>query len=105
MSVQFELDSDWPELLAFLLFLAGFGVAVLSSSFVALYFVCFLAGLLFGKSWSKASEPIALFIVIIGFLLGLLLGLFANIALTIVLLFLGVWLGNWLHKNRVVRSV
>ena len=98
---------DWPEMLSLLFLLGGFLMAIFSGNPMVLYTVCFLTGLLFGRTWYKfkLSHCIPVFLVIMSFFLGFLLGgIFANLRIIALALLAGILIGYWLHAKKIIRT-
>ncbi len=98
---------DWPEMLSLLFLVGGFFMAIFSDNSVALYTVCFLTGLLFGRVWYKfkLSHCIPVFLVIMSFFLGFILGgIFANLRIIALALLAGILIGYWLHAKKIIRT-
>jgi 4-hydroxybenzoate polyprenyltransferase len=98
---------DWPEMLSLLFLVGGFFMAIFSDNAMALYTVCFLTGLLFGRVWYKfkLSHCIPVFLVIMSFFLGFILGgIFANLRIIALALLAGILIGYWLHSRKIIRT-
>ena len=99
---------DWPEILASIFLSIGIIFGIFSKNLAAVYIICILAGLLFGRLWwkFKKDNKTPIFISIMTFFFGFILGtLFADIRIILILLLLGTLAGYWLHEKKIITSV
>jgi len=98
---------SWPEILALILLVIGFILAVSAGSAVITYIVVFFSGLYFGRLWYAYYNSIRTpwFIIIFCFLIGYLLGSFyGSFRVIIVLFILGIFIGFYLHQKKIVKT-
>lgn len=98
---------DWPEIFGVFFIVVGASLALFSDSLWALYAVCALMGLVFGRLWYrlKSTNRVQIVIMAAGFLAGLLvLSLYANIRLLLVVFVVSMAAGFYLHKTGHVRA-
>ena len=99
---QFMFE-HWAEVLAAILLLIGFFIALIFQSPVIHYITIFLAGVLCGRILYEKhkTQPIFPYILmIIGFLLGFMLGAITANKFAITLIFLVACAGSyWAHKR------
>jgi len=103
-----EFENDWPDIIAFLVSLLSFFVAIVSGNRVFGFVIVFLVGLIFGRMWFRfrSESRVSLVIVMLGALLGFLIALFFNNPHLVVILFLvGVAFGFWVHEKGFIKSV
>jgi hypothetical protein len=104
-SDQFMLE-HWAEVLAAIVLLLGFLIALVLRSTLIHYLVILVAGLLAGRIiYAKyKKQPIFPFIlIIIGFLLGFMLGAITANKIAIIIVFaVGASISYWIHKEGYV---
>ncbi len=97
------MSHHWAEVLAALLLLVGFFIALITQSPALHYTMIFLAGLLTGRIFYEKHkyQPIFPYIlIIIGFVLGFMLGaIVANKKLILVLFIISFILSHEAHKR------
>src|SRR3989344_7717041 len=94
--------ASWPEMLMFLVLIAGFVIAVNTKSVLASYTLVCLAGALFGRfAYAGRKKPkVPMFMLFFGFLIGFLLGaLYGDLRLYVFFFLVGIAVSYWLHKN------
>ncbi len=103
----FELAENWVELVAFILLVIGFFLAVASGSAVISYFIAFFCGAMGGRIWytTKTDTRLAWSIILIGFLIGFVLGSdYGSKGVIILSYTFGFLLGYYLHKEGYIKS-
>ncbi len=102
---------NWPELIALVVLIIGFIIAISLENPWFVYIVIFLVGLMAGRLFflKLGRQPIFPFlIIIIGFLLGYLLGTFptgANNKAVAILFFIGWIISHIAHKKAWIPSL
>ena len=101
---------NWPEILATIVIIIGFFLAISAGSAIMLYFVMLLMGLFFGRLWFMIQRQIKMpwFIVIFCFLLGFLIGAFVtrygDSKIIILIFIIGIMTGYYLHAKNLISS-
>ena len=101
------LYENWAELVAFLVLIIGFVLAISAGSAVILYIAVFFCGGLFGRYWWRFKKKLKFpaFLLILGFLIGFLLGSFYGSRKVILVLFaLGLIFGYYIHEHHIIKS-
>lgn len=103
-----NLADYWGEILAIVLLIIGFILAVASGSAVISYAVILFAGMILGRLWYKFRNTLKLgwVLVILGFLAGYILGSqYGNRAIIIIFFVGGFVLSYATHKGKVIKGL
>ncbi|MFH0979230.1 MAG: hypothetical protein V1837_08100 [Candidatus Woesearchaeota archaeon] len=99
---------DWAEILAGVLLVLGFILALTTGSKVMSYLVITLCGMMFGRLWHKYKKNFQFtwFLVILGFIIGYLLGNYYGSTYTTITLFLvGIMISYYMHDKKIIKTV
>ena len=107
MDVEDVVFKNWIEILALIILIFGFFMALTMPNPIYIYIVIFIGGLFagryyFSKIGKKALFPF--FLIIIGFLLGYTIGaVSADRWIVIILFFLGWLISHKVHKEGIIK--
>ena len=99
---------DWPEILAFILLIIGFIVAILAGSAVIAYTLVLLAGFMGGRIWFRIKNnfKVPWAIILMGFLVGFMIGSRYGDNRMIVLFYIfGIVISYFLHDRGIIKSL
>jgi len=99
---------NWPEIIATIVLVLGFIVALTLTSAFITYIVVFLTAMLLGRLWfrNKKDLKFPFFLIFMALLLGLLLGSRYGSKRVITILFiLGMSLSYYLHDKGLIKSI
>lgn len=106
---HFKLLENWVEVVAAILLVIGFILAISSRSAVISYFVIFCSGTMLGRWWvryKKQGVRLPIIIISIGFLIGFLLGSFYGDRRVMIILFIiGIVGTYYLHTKGKIKSM
>lgn len=99
---------NWVEIVAAILLVVGFILALFSRSAVISYFVILAAGAMLGRWWVRYKTKgvrLPIIIITLGFLIGFLLGSFYGDKRVMIIFFLiGIITTYYLHTKGYLRS-
>ena len=102
-----RLATDWPEIIALILLIAGFTLSISIPSTAINYTIVVLAGLMGGRLIyeKKGKQPMyPFFLIIIGFIVGYALGNYESSMITTALLFIVAGLISHTISKRKIFS-
>jgi len=100
--------SDWPEILAFILLVIGFFVALGAGSAVIAYTLVLLAGFMGGRIWFRIKKHLKVTwsIILMGFLVGFMIGSrYGDKRMIVIFYIFGIVISYYLHEKGIIKSI
>jgi len=101
-------ESNWAEIVFFILLILGFLFSLAAPSAVLSYLIIFVAGMMAGRLiyYRKESMAFPYVLIIIGFFIGYLIGSrYGNWLVLTILFVLGSILSYYLHEQGLVKDI
>ena len=99
---------DWPEIIAFILLVIGFFVALGAGSAVIGYTLILLAGFMGGRIWFRVKQNLKIpwSIILMGFLVGFMLGSrYGDKRMIVIFYIFGIVISYYLHEKGIIKSL
>ena len=100
--------TDWPEIIAFIILIISFFVALGAGSAIIAYTLVFMAGLIGGRIWFRVKThfKVSWSIILMGMLVGFMIGSrYGDRRIIVIFYIFGIVLSYFLHDRGIIKSL